>query len=386
MTRRVVLVAGEYPPVLGGISDYTRQLAEGLERAGASVTVLTTRVEGTEPERVEAGVRVLRDMPSWRMRDVPRLLHRLDEAGPEAAVHIQYPGVAFQRNPMINLLPAIERARRPRTPVVLTVHDARVMRRRWRARLAPMLAAATAVVHVDAPDRAYLDAWSWLRRPLSTCIPIAANIPPVTVSPPQRAEWRAALGLPGPAPIAAFFGMLYPHKGLAELVEAVRRLRAEGRPVRLLVIGDFDRPTHFEAEVADLLGEGLREGWTAWLRGGTSDQVSRALHASDLAALPLHSGAASNRSSLLTTLAHHLPTVTTRGPATPDDFGRRFPVSLVPPRDARALAEAMADAMDRSPGDDFAARCAAVIPSWDAIVERHLELYERLAPTARAAA
>ena len=92
--------------------------------------------------------------------------------------------------------------------------------------------------------------------------------------------------------------------------------------MRLLVIGDFDRPTHFEAEVADLLGEGLREGWTAWLRGGTSDQVSRALHASDLAALPLHSGAASNRSSLLTTLAHHLPTVTTRGPATPDDFAR----------------------------------------------------------------
>jgi glycosyltransferase involved in cell wall biosynthesis len=386
MTRRVVLVCGEYPPVLGGISDYTRLLAGALARAGAAVTVVTTRVSGMEPDRMEEGVRILREMPSWRMRDLPRLLRRLDEAGTGAAVHIQYPGVAFQRNPMINLLPAIARARRPRTPVVLTVHDARVMRRRWRARLAPMLAAAAAVVHVDAPDRAYLDAWSWLRRPLSVCIPIGANIFPVRAAPELRAEWRAALGLPGPDPIAAFFGMLYPHKGLTELVDAVRRLRAGGRAVRLLVIGDFDRPTPFEAEVAALLAEGLRQGWAAWLRGGSPDEVSRALHASDLAALPLHSGAASNRSSLLTTLAHQLPTVTTDGPATPAEFGRHFPVSLVPPRDAPALAEAMGAVLDRSPAADFAARCAAAIPSWEAIAARHLELYDRLAPGARAAA
>jgi glycosyltransferase involved in cell wall biosynthesis len=386
MTHRVVLVCGEYPPVLGGISDYTRLLAEALARAGAAVSVVTTRVAGMEAERVEAGVRVHREMPSWRMRDLPRLLRRLQEAGSGTAVHLQYPGVAFQRNPMINLLPAVVRARSPGAPVVLTVHDARVMRRRWRARLAPMLAAAAAVVHVDAPDRAYLEAWSWFRRPLSSCIPIGATIAPVAVPPGSRTEWRAALGLPGPDPIAAFFGMLYPHKGLPELVDAVQRLRADGRRLRLLVIGDFDRPTAFEADAAGLLRQGQGEGWAAWLRGGSPEQVSRALHASDLAALPLHSGAASNRSSLLTTLAHHLPTVTTRGPATPADFGLRFPVRLVPPRDARALAEAMAETLDRSPGTDFASRCAAVIPSWDDIAERHLALYDRLIPGRRAAA
>jgi glycosyltransferase involved in cell wall biosynthesis len=374
----VLMLCGDYPPALSGVGDYSARLTGALARRGTRLTVLTGVGEGREGESCESGVRVLRAMPGWRMRDARRVLAALDALGPGAILHVQYPGVAFRRDPMINLLPALVRARRPGTPVVVTVHDARVMRARWRARVAPMLAAARAVVHVDEPDGPVLRRWTLGARPELTCIPIGSSIETLPATPAQRAVWRGEMGLEEHVPTVVFFGILFPHKGLAELVAAMERIRAR-RPVRLLVVGDFDRATPFQAEVEALLRPGQTAGWIVWLRRAGPAAVSRALHAADAAALPFHSGAAANRSSLLAALAHGLPTVTTRGPATTEAFAARFPVSLVPPRDPAALADALTAVLDGLPATAaFRARCAAAVPAWDAVAARTLGLYARL--------
>jgi glycosyltransferase involved in cell wall biosynthesis len=388
MTQSVLMVVGDYPPVLGGIADYSRRLATALDACGVRVTVLTGTHAACPAESREGQVSVLRTMEGWRLRDAPALLRAVDRMGERTVVHIQYPAVAFRRNPMINLLPALLRRSRPGLPVAVTVHDARVMRRRWRARVAPMLAAAEAVIHVDAPDGPYLQRWTWRNRPVTACIPIGASIPPVEASAADRQAWRAALGLPGPEPVVSFFGMMYPHKGLPELVAAVERVRASGTPLRLLVIGDFDRATPFERTVGDLFREGMERGWLVWLRGADEEGVSRALWSADLAALPFHSGAASNRSSLLSSLAHGLPTVTTRGPATPEGFEEQFPVRMVPVRDAAALARAIQAELEVRPDaqGDLTRRSVSVIPSWEEVAAQHAELYAHLTAQDRAAA
>jgi glycosyltransferase involved in cell wall biosynthesis len=388
MTSRVLMICGEYPPVLGGIPDYTQLLATGLARRGTDVSVLTSLSQGIPRESIEEGVRVLRTMAAWGLRDLGRILRIVEEAGDGAVVHIQYPGVAFRRNPMINLLPAILRARRPAVPVVITVHDARAARLRRRVRMAPMLSVANAIVRVDEPDAPYLDSWTWFNRPLSACIRIGPTVPPIPATEDEREAWRLELGLDGGEPVVAFFGMLYPHKGLPELVEAVRTVRRRGIGARLLVIGDFDRVTPFEVEVTDLLRKPKEEGWAVWLRGGGAVAASRALHASDLVALPFHSGAASNRSSLLSALAHRLRTITTRGPATPADFESHFPVSLVPVRDAAALALAILRELERGrpTEDEFRDRWAAIIPSWQQISEQQAALYAELRRVRRSVA
>ena len=305
-----------------------------------------------------------------------RLLRAADGGG--GIVHVQYPAVAFRRNPMINLLPALLRRERTRLTLALTVHDVRVMRRRWRARLTPMLASADAVVYVDPPDGEHLARWTWGNRPLTACIPIGASILPIAATEAERWRWRADLGLPGREPVVAFFGMLYPHKGLDELVQAMETLRGSGTAARLLVIGDFDRRTPFEATLRGLFEPGEREGWLVWLRGANEEAVSRALWAADAAALPFHSGAASNRSSLLVALGHGLPTVTTRGPATPPDFERHYAATLVPPRSPAALAQALAALLRSARPLPERVGPVAAVPSWDEVGERHVELYARL--------
>jgi len=53
---------------------------------------------------------------------------------------------------MINVLPSLLRRKSPRTKSLVTIHDFRVMRWRWRARTAPMLFGVDGLIHVDPQD------------------------------------------------------------------------------------------------------------------------------------------------------------------------------------------------------------------------------------------
>ncbi len=58
MKTRWHLITGEYPPQLGGVADYTRQLAQGLAAAGDDVIVWSPRVD--RPTPCDDGVTVRR--------------------------------------------------------------------------------------------------------------------------------------------------------------------------------------------------------------------------------------------------------------------------------------------------------------------------------------
>jgi glycosyltransferase involved in cell wall biosynthesis len=57
---------------------------------------------------------------------------------------------------------------------------------------------------------------------------------------PSRDEVRADLGLDGSAVVVGFVGRLTADKGIDDIVEVLERLGAEGRDIRLLLIGDIE--------------------------------------------------------------------------------------------------------------------------------------------------
>src|SRR5574337_1193637 len=84
----VTLVGGEFPPMQGGVGDYTRELAREFARRGLRV--------------VE---RLTRDQP---------------------VVHIQYQAAAYGMTAPIHLLPQYLRWRKPARRVLVTLHDLKV--------------------------------------------------------------------------------------------------------------------------------------------------------------------------------------------------------------------------------------------------------------------
>ena len=368
---RVLIVVGEFAPFIGGIGDYADLLAHGLHGRSVDVDVLTLAGDG---DGVARPFNVRREMPSFTMRDLGRAAQICGEYD---VVDVQYPGTRYGRSPMINLLPAVLRRRAPRTKTVVTIHDCRTMRRRWRARTWPMLAAAHGIVHVDADDWAFIDAWCTFGAPPHACIPIASNVEVAPCLPIDRLRWRRELGLADDETAIAYFGVIYPHKGLDELLDAHANLRRAGRKIKTVIVGDFDREESWRPP----LERRFAEPGVIWARGASLRRVSECLHACDLAALPFHSGTSTNRSSMLATLGHGLPTITTDGPVTPKDIRQQFELELVPPKDSLALESAIARVLDDGGLRErltVGARRAADRTSWDGVARQHASFFGSL--------
>ena len=128
---------------------------------------------------------------------------------------------------------------------------------------------------------------------------------------------RRALGISDEEMVVANFGLLNASKGVDVLLRAARRILDAGVPLRLLLVGDqagSSDPTNHDTALlirtlAESLGLTQHITWTGFL---PPEEVSAALAAADVAALPYTDGASLRRGSLLACFAHGLPVVTTR--------------------------------------------------------------------------
>ena len=391
----VLLITGEYPPSEGGVGDYTCRLGLALEEIGVKNRALTLPPPQPQPVGVEAGP--TSPLPNSIPLVIPRVtLRRVLAAlrGTRSSVaHIQYQTVAYAMRPTVNLLPIMLRFLW-RGKVVVTFHDLRVpylfpkagALREWANRL--MARASHVAIATNPDDAARLRDWGVRRVRL---IPIGSNI---RNSPPagyRREEWRAVHGLGPDTTLLAYFGFLNSSKGLDDLLRALRILREEG-DYRLLMVGgglgsSDSTNASTSAALDKLAGElGIRERliWTGYL---PPQEVSAALLASDLAALPFADGASFRRGSLLAILEHALPLITTLSIRNPQSAIRNphWPnlvhgknALLVPPGDPQALAASIRRlAADPHLQAELSAGARQLAPffRWEAIAKQHADVY-----------
>ena len=394
--RRVLIVTGEYPPMVGGLADHTRCLKQAIEAEGWTVAVLTS-IEASPGTRISAIVR------RWDWSVFSRVRRAIRSHRP-AVVHLQYQTAAYGLHPAICLVPYVLLTRGG-PPVVVQMHDLRLPYllpkagplRRIVTRT--LLRWSRGVILSNQADFEWIDRWlaaaeadglTPAGRPPAYLIPIGAN---VEENPPpgyDRSAFRASLGLSADAFVVVFFGLANQGKGLPELIEAVAALRAAGVPVRLLIVGGdtaasdpTNRATRAELD-REIDARDLRA--VVRLTGTlTPPAVSAHLLAADVVALPYRDGASFRRGSLLAAIAHGLPIVTTAGPNPAD---RRVPGAelidgvncrLVPPGPA-ALADALL-ALARAPEERerLAAGARRLAPTfaWPAIARQTIAAYER---------
>ena len=384
---RIGLVTGEYPPLQGGVGDFTRELARSLANLGHDVTVITaSRMSG---QITGSPVPVEPIIPKWThacwrvIGDAARRL-KLD------VLNIQYEPAAYSMQVGINLFPWWYRRQRERVPVVTTYHDLLVPYLfpkagplRWK--IVELLARhSDAVIITNEEDRLKLQTSNFKIPNLNLyLIPIGSNIHP---SLPldfhrnhERARWRAGEN----DWLMAYFGFLNMSKGGLTLLRAIGLLVNAGLSVRLLLIGGrtgSSDPTNaqYAAEVDSALAAlGLRDRvrHTGYV---DPQQVSAAMAAADVIVLPYADGASFRRGSLMAALAHGRAIVTTRPRLTIPELVHGENCVLVPPEDAEALASAIRRVMTE-PGLrvrlEAGARQLAQQFTWDKIAARSFEVF-----------
>ncbi len=400
---RVLLIAGEYPPMEGGVGDYTRLLAEALAAQGTpaapiEVHVLTSARAEMNDDRTAPVVRHAL-MRAWGFRPLYATVARLQRDLAPEIIHIQYQAACYGLHPAINLLPRwLRLTARAHTGVrphssaacVTTFHDLltpylfpKAGGVRWRSVLA-MARGSHASIVTNVQDEQRLEAAGGV--PLLARIPIGSNVPCVLPDGYDRGAWRRRWGVPDDALLLCYFGFLNASKGGDELIEALERVVRAGIDAHLLFVGgavgasDATNSAYWSQVQGSIAARGLAE------RVHTSgfllpEEVSASLCCADLCVLPYRDGASFRRGSLLAALEHGLAIVSTTPQVEVPELRDGENTLLTAPNDAAALSAAIL----RLAGDaplrarlGAGARALSRRFGWEQIAARTLEVYHAL--------
>jgi glycosyltransferase involved in cell wall biosynthesis len=381
---RILFVAGEYPPMQGGLGAYTRALALALAAEGAQVAVLTGRAaaDGALPA-VAGPLRVLPAVERWDWSMPATVLCYAREFQADW-LHVQYQTAAYRMHPAMNL--AVEGWRRQGQRVAWSYHDLLVpylfpkagsRLRRWITERPGLQADLTIVTNEG--DRRQLEG----RPRRLAAIPIGSNIEAVTLDEADRRNRRRLLGYGDHQLLLGYFGFLNRSKGGATLIQTLQQLVQRGRDAHLLMIGDMvgaSDPTNaaYLQEIQTLirnLGLEQRVQWTGELPGPA---VAATLNTLDALVMPYEDGVSLRRGTLMAGLANGCALVTTHPQSPVTELVGERDALLVPAGDAAATAAAVERiAADPALAAELRrhARLLAASFGWNAIARRHLELY-----------
>jgi glycosyltransferase involved in cell wall biosynthesis len=386
---RVLMISGEYPPMEGGVADFTSIVGQRLADRGAVVHVLTSNAAAAASPDDQVPVVVHAEMDDWGFKTLYRRLRALVATVDPDIINIQYQTAAYGMHPAINLLPRFF----PEVPIVVTFHDLRVpyllpkagMLRRW-VNL-DLARAADAVIVTNAQDRAELQQVTGIQR-LET-IPIGSNITYHLPEGYERAVWRGQWGVSQRDILLCFFGFLNDSKGAVELVQALKVLREGGMPASLMMIGgavsssNASNQSYYDL-VKRTISELMLEDDVLWTGYVTNDEVSAAFKSSDVCVLPFADGASFRRGSLMAALTHGVSIVSTHPQVAIPEIVHRGNMMLVPPDSVDALVRAVREVV-AEPGLrqrlETGAEQLSHLFDWDGIADRTLALYRQVLTT-----
>jgi glycosyltransferase involved in cell wall biosynthesis len=397
---KVCLLSGEFPPMQGGVGDFTREIGLALNRLGATVSVLCSAKAvrpageqvgpegGSILERDGLSLQVFPVIERWDFSCWSRIGEFIGTSRPEI-LNIQYQTAAHQMHPAINLLPWRLSLSKDRPRVVVTFHDLKVPYlfpkagplRRWVT--GALARGCDAAIVTNVEDR--MDAERYNAQNLHL-FPIGSNIEPQAPPGYDRVAWRERWGVQPGETLLSYFGFLHETKGGETLFRALARLVEAGEPVKLLMIGGkvgSSDPTNvaYLSEMESLIAELRlvdRVLWTGYVDG---PEVSASFWAADICVMPYRDGVSFRRGTLMAALAHGMPIISTYPHVQIPEIVEDQNMALVPAGDVEALAQKIREvaAMDslRARLMRGAAELSRLF-SWEAIATSTLELYQQL--------
>jgi glycosyltransferase involved in cell wall biosynthesis len=338
------IITGEYPPQAGGVSDYTRLVAEGLADAGDAVTVWAPKCAAALVSHSPAigGVEVRRLPDHFGLRSLRTLSRELDRRPAPRRMLVQYVPQAFGWKGANVAFCAWLRSR-TRDSIWVMFHEVAYPFGADQGLSHNALAAVNrlmASLVAGVAERAFVSIPAWQPQvqrlmgarsvewtPVPSSVPVAADSCETA-----RVRGRYAYG----APLVGHFGTY--GRAIRALIEPVVRAIGQRTRAQMLLLGrrSDELARDLETHYPELKGRIAATGPL------TADELSHHIAACDVMIQPYPDGISARRTSAMAALAHGRPIVTTTGWLTESLWEDSGAVSLVPvdAPDAMALATA----------------------------------------------
>lgn len=324
---RILHVYKDYYPVMGGIENHVKLLAESQAATGHDVTVLVTaRGHRTERE-ARNGVKVIKAGRLYQAASTPlspSMLGQLYRQHPDMThLHFPYPPGEVGQWPLIS-----------RRATVLSYHSDIVRQqtqlRFYRPLMLHILRQVDRIM-VSSPN--YLESSEVLRGLRDKCTVIPYGIDQARFQTVPREAVERVRTQYGPGPWVLFVGVLRYYKGLSYLLDAMQAVHA-----RLLIVGDGP-----EGPALRQTAEGLGLGEKVVFVGAVPDAELPAYYgAASVFCLPSSERSEAFGLVQLEALASGVPIVSTElGTGTSYVNAHNQSGLVVPARDASSLASAL---------------------------------------------
>jgi glycosyltransferase involved in cell wall biosynthesis len=350
------LITCEYPPQLGGVSDYTSLIAEGLARCGDEVHVWCPQTKGNCGSE---GVAAHDTLAGATIPDLWRLGKALGNfAGARRRLLVQWVphGYGFRSMNLAFCIWLWCRAALHRDEVDIVVHEPYLAfgEGSWRQNMVAIVHRMMTMTLLRAASRVWVSIPAWetcwlpytLGRRVPFCwLPVPSNVP-VVAQPKSIARVRHSCLLQEGQLLVGYFGIH--SSGITKQLEEIIPLVLERCPAAVIVLMGKGSE-ECRAALAAKLPQFSRRIRAAGILA-LSD-LSEHLAACDVMLQPYPDGISTRRTTAMAALAHGVPLVTTTGPLTEDFWLNCGAVTIAPAGNAQALADAacrlLADASER---------------------------------------
>jgi glycosyltransferase involved in cell wall biosynthesis len=332
----VLMISGSWPPQPCGVGDYTDRLCRELEQNGVEVVRFASEA-----------------LSQIYSHDTIRQASELQCD----LIHIQYPTAGYGRSLTPSAVPRLIRNR----PVVVTLHEYSVFRWYRRAWFSPYARHCAARIFTTDEERGLFERRFPGRRGDDLTIEIASNIPMATGVTPQAGR-------------VSYFGLIAPAKGIEAFLDLCEQARAAANGLTFELIGAI--PDQHRRYAETIIQRAAACGVQLSIDLPNETAATR-LAASTFAYLPFPDGATAKRGTLAAALVNKLIVITRHSSLTPD-WIKSATFDAKTPEEALALITRLnADAQQREMAAKRSLSTAARF-RWEAIAQRHAELYRQL--------
>jgi len=401
-----LIISAAFPPIKSGGSDYAMRLADLMAVRGLDVHVLTSTKAGL----ANGTYAVLPQIQKWDWTELSKCCAAIKQINPDI-IDIHFTGWIFNDHPMITFLPSFIHRILPSAHVSVHIETlSGVIRERSTTLDAAVRYIVSLAMGREGINYEYgslirdCDSLILLnerdRKELCKTFPDAEKKCSVMPPPPimrvasgvdavTRRRLEEKYGLAEHELTLAFYGYIYPGKGVETLFASLKQLLNSGRKVNLLLIGDVPEQSALDRagrskyladirSVAKQLGVDSAVRWVGY-SDSQSELPSQLLQLSDMCVMPFDSGVMLNNSSFSFVAMHGLPIITTQTKNTEDVFINRVNALLVNPEQPEELANAIlevgADHQLKAQLSDGARALATSVFNWDKTVQKTLALW-----------
>ncbi len=396
MGRKIGLVSGEFPPMEGGVGAFTRELAKALSTLGHEIHIVTSHQ--ARPEKSHRSFWEPKEPIDLDFAFLHPIIHRWWWAANGSIarvaiendleiINLQYQAAAYSMYvPAINILPWRLKGL---TSSIVTFHDLRfpyLFPKSGRLRPAVVKALAKmaqGVIVTNGEDLRQVTAYGIPGEQLAQ-IPIGSNIKASTPTMEVIRQVRSNFGLRDGDQLLGYFGFVNESKGADQIVKVLNDLDPR---IHLLFIGaqtgssDSKNNQEFLDSLLTLINKANLQERIHWSGFLNDEDVSACMHAVDLMVLPYQDGISLRRGTLMATLAHGRPLVSTLPelPIPPLKHGHN--VWLVKVDDSLALKDAIERLLEDAELRSRLGREAGITArsfSWDTIAANTISFYETI--------